>query len=598
MKATYGQYIVPAPEVMVNFGIGQPSNDELPLDIIKLSCTKMLEIDDKSVLQYGDIPGYQKFRQELSNFLSKRYDESVHSDELFITNGVTGAISLICSLYKNKIKKIYVEEPTYFLMINIFKEFGFEVETVSLEDDGINTIELEKLLDKDKNETKMLYTIPAFHNPTSIKMSHEKRLKISELSNKYNMIILADEVYQLLYFDELDKPPKPLYYYGGLTYSISSFSKILAPSLRLGWIQSSQKLLKILKDCGQLDSSGGVNPFVSRIVHNILEDGNMDKYLDDTKNRLSKRCDMLSENLSEFCFIKPNGGYFIWIKLPFDSIKFLQYCLGKKVKFHTGEKFSSNGQMRNFIRLSFSFYDYKGLRTGGNRLSECFKYYQNNYYKTNVSILGHAGKLGSKLVQCLENHNEYNVFNKIGRTLHFNLSGFNDVIVDVSSAESLKNLLIYLIFKNYRVPLLIGTTGNLPNQLIKEYSRNAPVAVISNFSYGIPFLQKVFRNCDMKNWKIAIEEIHHVHKKDKPSATAKSLADSLNYYGEITSIRKGEDFGTHKIKIESDNEVMEFYHKAKSRNIFASGCLRFIDWIKYQKNGVYYGMEYKELDFS
>ena len=353
-------------------------------------------------------------------------------------------------------------------MINIFKEFGFEVETVSLEDDGINTTELEQLLDKDTNETKMLYTIPAFHNPTSITMSHEKRLKISKLSNKYNMIILADEVYQLLYFDESNKPPKPLYYYGGLTYSISSFSKILAPSLRLGWIQSSDKLLKVLKDCGQLDSSGGVNPFVSRIVHNILEDGNMDKYLDDTKNRLSKRCEVLSENLSEFSFIKPNGGYFIWIKLPFDSIKFLQYCQGKKVKFHTGNKFSSNGQMRDFIRLSFSFYDYEGLKTGANRLSECFEYYKNNYSKINVSILGYTGKLGSKIVKCLENENEYNVFNKIGRNLNFKLSGFNDVIVDVSSVESLNNLLIYLLFKNYRVPLVIGTTGNLPINLLEN----------------------------------------------------------------------------------------------------------------------------------
>ena len=101
----------------------------------------------------------------------------------------------------------------------------------------------------------------------------------------------------------------------------------------------------------------------------------------------------------------------------------------------------------------------------------------------------------------------------------------------------------------------------------------------------------------MKNWKISIEEIHHVHKKDKPSGTAKSLANSLNYYGEITSIREGEDFGTHKIKLENDNEVMEFYHKAKSRNIFASGCLRFIDWIRSQQNGLYYGMEYKDIDY-
>ena len=97
------------------------------------------------------------------------------SHNLFITNGCTGAISLICSLYKSKVKKIYVEEPTYFLMINIFKEFGFEIETIPMQFDGLDLDILEDKLKNDNNEVKMLYTIPSFHNPTSITMSHEKR---------------------------------------------------------------------------------------------------------------------------------------------------------------------------------------------------------------------------------------------------------------------------------------------------------------------------------------------------------------------------------------------------------------------------------------
>ena len=151
-KPTYGQYIVPFANEMVNFGVGQPCNDELPLDIIKSGCKMISKINDKSLLQYGDIPGYMGFRQELSKFLIKKYNKNVDPNELFITNGVTGAISLICSLYKNKVKKIYVEEPTYFLVINIFKEFGFEIETIKMDVDGLDIYDLENKLENDENE--------------------------------------------------------------------------------------------------------------------------------------------------------------------------------------------------------------------------------------------------------------------------------------------------------------------------------------------------------------------------------------------------------------------------------------------------------------
>ena len=196
-KIQYGQYTVPSSDELVNFGVGQPSNNELPLDIIKKNCMSIMDDNDKSLLQYGDIPGYLQFRDSLSKFLGKRYDLEVNPNNLFVTNGVTGALSLICSLYINRCNTIYVEEPTYFLAINIFKEFGFNIESIKLDDDGINIEMLEQKLIKDKNNTKLLYTIPSFHNPTSVTMSDSKRKNLAILSEKYNMHIIADEVYQL-----------------------------------------------------------------------------------------------------------------------------------------------------------------------------------------------------------------------------------------------------------------------------------------------------------------------------------------------------------------------------------------------------------------
>lgn len=587
MEIQYGQYKVPEAETLVNFGVGQPSNVELPLEIIKKACIKLGELNDKSVLQYGDIPGYKEFRKILSAFLERNLDVNVNIDNLFVTNGVTGALSLISSLFISKCKKVYVEEPTYFLAINIFKEFGFEVETINLENDGIDINELSDKLDGNTDEVKLLYTIPTFHNPTSFTMSDDKRKKLIELSERHNMYIIADEVYQLLYFDE--KPPLPLYYYGGNVFSMSSFSKILAPSLRLGWIQCNDKLMSMLKDCGQLDSSGGINPFISRIVHNIIEAGDLDEYILNTRQILKERCNTLSESLSDLSFIKPTGGYFIWIDTPFDSRQFLKYCEDKKVKFHTGNKFSGYGKLENYLRLSFSFYDKDGLQVGGNRLCNAYNEYMESEFKTKLFVYGSSGRLGSKISNYAVK-NEYKVI-ELNRDLS-NLEQFeNSVIIDVTSVNGTNKLVSVLLHQKINMPLIIGTTGvfnKVCSENIREYSKKNPVFVINNFSYGIPAIEGILGDINLNDWNVKIKETHHENKIDAPSGTAKMFGNRLNInIDEIESVREGEVFGKHEITFESDHEIVKIIHEAKDRDIFADGSLRFIDMIKEKKNGLY-----------
>jgi len=372
----YGQYVVPNVNECANLGVGQPSNNNLPLDIIKKSCLEINNIDDKSLLQYGDIPGYKEFRISLSKFLNKEYDEEVNIDNLFLTNGVTGGVSLIISLLINKTKKLYVESSSYFIMIKIFKEFGFDIDIIQLEDDGLDLDEFEDKLKNDENDTKILYTVPTFSNPAGFTMCSEKRKKLVDLSDKYNVYIISDETYQLLYFNE--KPPLPLYYYGNedsKIFSLGSFSKILAPSLRVGYIQCNNNLINLLKNSAQLDSSGGLNPFSYRIVNNIIDNGDLENYLNKTRTTLKNNCDALCDNLVGLTFRKPVGGYFIWIETNFNCIEFLDYCSDKKLKFHTGNKFSAEGELKNCFRLSFSFYNSDDLAIAGKRLSKLYNEY-------------------------------------------------------------------------------------------------------------------------------------------------------------------------------------------------------------------------------
>ena len=586
MDIQYGQYVVPEPSEMVNFGVGQPSNSELPLNIVKKACLKINDLTDNSVLQYGDIPGYKQFRIDFSKFLERNYEKEVDYNELFITNGVTGAISLISSLFISKCRKVYVEEPTYFLVINIFKEFGFEVESINLENDGMNLNELEEKLSSNNDEVKLLYTIPTFHNPTSVTMSDDKRKRLIEMSNNHNMYIIADEVYQLLYFDK--KPPPPLYYYGGNVFSLSSFSKILAPSLRLGWIQCNSILMKMLSSCGQLDSSGGINPFITRIVHNILNTGDLDEYVAKTRNILKNRCDKLASNLA-LEFVKPSGGYFIWCKLPFNACEFLQFCESNRIKFHIGSKFSGDGKLDNYLRLSFSFYDLEGLSIGGQRISNLYNEYLENELKEKIYIYGSNGKLGSKIYEMSDNYGFKAI--PLERDLSNLKNQKNAVIVDVTSVDGTFKLFSTLLQENIQLPVIIGTTGNFNDKcknLIFLYSRNNTVFKISNFSNGIPLILNMLDNVKSYDWNISINETHHVHKKDKPSGTAKTLAEKLNVStNDIVSYRENEIYGIHELNLESKNEKIKIVHVAKNRDIFASGVFKYVNLIKLKQSGYY-----------
>jgi DNA-binding transcriptional MocR family regulator len=184
----YGQYIVPPPQEMVKFGVGQPSPKMLPIDLLRLGMEYTAKITDPALLQYGDISGYSEFRECLAKYLTKAYNCSlIDKDELFVTNGVTDALALVCSLLTETGSTVYVEDPTYFLAINIFKnDFKLNVVSVPIEEDGIDLDALEReLRTGDSNKIRLLYTIPTFHNPTSYTMSHEKRVRLAKLADTY-----------------------------------------------------------------------------------------------------------------------------------------------------------------------------------------------------------------------------------------------------------------------------------------------------------------------------------------------------------------------------------------------------------------------------
>ena len=603
----YGQYNVPPAEDFVKFGVGQPSTDMLPLDLIKEHGIAYINsLTNKSMLQYGSIRGYNEFLKDLALYLSEKYNTEVNEKELFITNGVTDAITTLCSLLSYKNPLVLVEDPTYFLAKDIFsKDFKFNIESIKMESDGMNMDDLAKTLQNNKDKTIILYTIPTFHNPTSYTMSDKKRKQLATLVDMYyNVYVFADEVYQLLYFNDDNKPPLPLCYYSDKIVSLGSFSKILAPSIRMGWIQTKNKeIMELLVNAGRFDSSGGNTPFIQALIHGILKSNALDRNILSCRKFLSQNCEALSqlamEKLGKYMtFMKPNGGYFLWLKLkhPLIAQQLVDNAEQFNIHFHAGNRFSINPK-NNHIRLSFSYYAEGDFKTGVERLEQLCDYLvQNQQHVYDIGMIGYNGRLGSLISTQLNNHN-MNITN-IGRDLNTDIKNCN-ALIDVSSAEGTRKLVNYLLENNLNIPLVVGTTGHSIEDLnlLKSYSDRAPVALISNFSQGIPLFLNLIDYINTDDWDVSITEKHHSDKKDSPSGTALSLLKKINKEVYMKSIRGDNIVGEHKLKLTNECEELSIEHIAKDRMLFAVGAIRYIYWIMEQPVGFYTSMN-TQIKFS
>jgi DNA-binding transcriptional MocR family regulator len=368
------------PPGVIDLGLGDPPLSLLPLDLIRDAAKARLSQDDNSFLQYGVEQGDGNFRLALANFLSKGYDFEVKPESLFVTNGISKAVDLICTLFTQAGDTIFVEEPTYFLALRIFADHHLNVISLDTDENGLVIESLEEKLDE--FHPKFLYLIPTYQNPTGMTLPQERRNYLVKLAQEHDFIIMADEVYHLLSYTQA--PPKSFAAYIDVEniISLGSFSKILAPGLRLGWLQAHPETIKRFNTCGFLDSGGGLNPFTSAIVSGIIESGglenNINTLIDVYSSRIKVMDSALQQHLPDLKYATPRGGYFFWLSLPakIDTKELRKNVQSFKVDFRPGTLFSSKGGLRNYIRLCYVHYEEGEIEEGIRRLKQCL---QSNY---------------------------------------------------------------------------------------------------------------------------------------------------------------------------------------------------------------------------
>ena len=363
------------PHDFIDLGTGDPQMELLPLDLIRDAAAHRLGQPDRDFLQYGTEQGDGFFRAALAQFLSARCGFPVSHDDLFTTSGVSSALSLVCTLFTKPGDLILVEEPSYFLALHLFADHGLRVASIRTDESGLVMDDLIHALKESK--PKFLYIVPTFQNPSGHTLSQERREQLVELAKRHDFVILADEVYQFLSYTQSPPTSFSAYIDSEHVISLGSFSKILAPGLRLGWLHTHASIMKTIITCGVLDSGGGMNPFTSAIVRSLIEsgslDGNISSLINILGNRVQITSELLKKHIPQAKFTVPHGGYFFWLQVPgVDAKELRKSAQSNKVDLRPGVLFSSQNQLTDHFRLSISFYDVERIEEGILRLKQCF----------------------------------------------------------------------------------------------------------------------------------------------------------------------------------------------------------------------------------
>jgi len=368
----------PSPGV-INLGIGQPSDDLLPVSLLHKASENFLKTAKPEEFNYGETQGDIRFRESLAILLRQEYGVETRTDSLMLTCGNSQALDFICGRFTKPGDTVFVEEPSYFLAFQIFRDHGLDIVPIPMDEDGLVIEALEQALKT--SIPSLLYTIPSFSNPGGQTLSATRRQQLVDLSREYDFVIAADEVYQMLgYFGEAPAALGTMIDRGNVI-SMGTFSKIMAPGLRLGWIQAAQHLMEIAMGSGWVNSGGSVNHVTSHIVRHAINMGLQTSFIgklrEAYRNRVLAMDAALKEHLSGHArWNRPDGGYFFWLELDtsVDVAGLRSRAFDQGVGFQPGDVFTNTGNFKNYIRLSFAHYREADIHQGVKRLAALLKY--------------------------------------------------------------------------------------------------------------------------------------------------------------------------------------------------------------------------------
>ena len=367
---------------VISFAGGLPAPEVFPVKEFQAACQKVLQEQGARALQYGTTEGYLPLRELIAQ-MTARQGIHVTTDNVMITSGSQQALDLIGKIFIDPGDRLLVEAPTYLGALQAWAMYGADYVTVPSDDNGIQTDHLEEAF---RAGPKLSYVLPNFQNPTGVTISYERRQRVIAVSDQFGVPIVEDDPYGQLRFEGEDipsimamdgkiHPQQGQQPYNGNVIYLSTFSKTLAPGLRLAWVIAPVEVIRKLvmaKQGADLHTS----TFNQIVAYEVARDGFLDQHIQFIRRIYRERRDVMLESLEEHMpagvrWTHPQGGLFLWVTLPeaINTAEIFSQAVDEKVAFVPGASFYPCGGGDNTMRLNFSNAGPEKINEGIARLS-------------------------------------------------------------------------------------------------------------------------------------------------------------------------------------------------------------------------------------
>jgi 2-aminoadipate transaminase len=358
---------------VISFAGGLPAPESFPVAQMKAAFDKVLTTDAQSALQYSTTDGYAPLREWVANRMSTDGAKIV-ADQVIIVSGSQQALDLIGKVFIDEGDTVLVETPTYLGALQAFSLFAPKFVSVASDEQGLDASQLAA---EDAQAAKFIYALPNFQNPTGRMMSEERRAKLVEVARANDLLVVEDDPYGALWYQAappaslLSRMPERVIHMG-------SFSKVLAPGLRLGYIVAPVEIARKFEQAKQATDLH-TSTIAQRVVYEVVKDGFLDEHIPSIRTRYHGQAQVMLEALSEHMpngvtWNQPAGGMFLWVTLPqgMNAEKMLEKAVARNVAYVPGTPFYANVAQDNTLRLAFVTVPAEKIRHGVVELAQVF----------------------------------------------------------------------------------------------------------------------------------------------------------------------------------------------------------------------------------
>jgi 2-aminoadipate transaminase len=362
------------PPGTISFIYGLPDPNTFPVDDLRRAADQVLRERPELALQYGPEQGYGPLIDYLRDRLAEQEGLTVGRPQIMLTGGSAPALDHLCTVFTRPGDTVLVEAPTYHETLQLFRDHGLRPLQVATDEDGLL---VEALADRLKDlagrgeRARLLYVIPNFQNPSGITLAAGRRQGVLDLAERYGLLVAEDDVYRDLAYEAGVPPSLFGLNQGRRVLRIGSFSKILAPGVRMGWLLGPPGLIQRLIGSGLRAMSGGANPLVANILATYCQAGLLEAHIERLREVYCERRDAMLRALEAHMppgvsWTRPAGGFFIWLTLPkpLRAAKVVAQAREARLLIPVGDPFFAEEPTGQYLRLAFSYVTPEKIREG------------------------------------------------------------------------------------------------------------------------------------------------------------------------------------------------------------------------------------------